>query len=360
MTLGGLSLYAFVWLRGESGGVEGWGWVSDLTSLWETVSAKVWRRSVLERSARVSLLENSARLSAFMIRQLGALSALLAIGLTTLATLRWVRDRRWGAPVTLATLCVSVALTKLTYPFLEVNPDLSGYLAVGAPSLCLLLGLSCLEVNARLAPLLVSALVLGAATQPRLHGSSQSYSSEAWVRALTEEVPERGAIWSAQYATHFGLTALRTVEGWRPDLRLVFRGHRHEPWFKRRLMSATRPQTGAHLASLGPRVRLEVEGPLDVLPMLRARARAQGLTWGLSPWTRAASLDELRRRLRLVRVRGNIMAPVGVDTAYAMALYHEGHLWWLKRGPSQLTEAPLLKLIELHVTERDRWLESLP
>ena len=363
----GLSLYLFLPLRGRAGGVEGWGWVSDLTSFWETLSAQVWRRSVIERSAELELTENLTRFSAFMIEQLGSLSALLALGLTLLATLRWARRGAWAPALILSAVWVSVALTKLSYPFLEVNPDFSGYLSAGAPSLCLLLGLACWTCSRRAAPLLMLALLLGASTQPRHHEASQSYAAEAWLRSLTDELPPRGALWSAHYATHFGLSALRVVEGWRPDTSLIFRGYWREPWAQRRLQRSLGPMSAAEDAPpspLQPRARFEAEGPVDPFPLLRERARAVGLTWALSPWAQPASLAELsatldRARQRMDLTRGGL-EQLSIDTCYALALYHEAQLTWLNTGPSSLTEAPVAELRALHLSQRDHWLSLLP
>lgn len=356
----GLSLYLLLPLRGEAGGVEGWGYVHDLSSFWETLSASVWRRSVLERSATVSLLENLARFSAFMITQLGPLSALLALVISLLASLRWLRDGHWGAPLTLTAVWSSVSMTKLSYPFLEVNPDFSGYLSAGAPALCLLLGLSCLALSPRLAALCLTALVAGAGAQPRAHGSPESYSAEAWARALTEEVPLRGALWSSHYATHFGLSALRVAEGWRPDLALIFRGYRHEPWAQERLKTSLNELPQEVSSPFQARARLEVEGALDQLPELRSRARATGLTWGVTPWVTAPPISQLKAGLELLKRRGRDGEEVDIDTAYGMALFHEAHLVWLSRGEAQLSPDQLGGLIELHRAARDNWLQSLP
>ena len=356
----GLSLYLYLPLRGQAGGVEGWGAVYDLNTFWETISASVWRGAVVERSAEVSLLENLPRYAAFMITQMGPVSALIALTISLLATLRWVRDKRWGPPLTLALIWLSVSLTKLTYPFLEVNPDFSGYLAAGAPALCLLLGLSALELGPRLGLLCLVALLIGAGIQPRAHGSAQSVSAEAWSRALTEETPPRGSLWSAHYATHFGLTALRVVEGWRPDLALVFRGHHHTPWARARLRASITPRSLKDVSLLSPRSRLEVEGSLDRVPELRSRARATGLTWAITPWARPSSSEALKLRFATFKRRAGAEAPIDIDTAYAMALYHEAHLVWLRRGPAQLTQDEQEALMRLHLNERDAWISALP
>lgn len=359
-TMLGLSLYLYLPLRGQAGGVEGWGSVHDLSTFWDTVSASVWRRAVTERSAEVSLLENLPRFVAFMLTQMGPVSALIALIMSLLATLRWVQDQRWGIPLTLTLIWVSVSFTKLSYPFLEVNPDFSGYLAAGAPALCLLLGLSALELGPRLAPLCLIALLVGAGVQPRAHGTAQSVSAEAWVRALTEETPPRGSLWSAHYATHFGLTALRVVEGWRPDLALVFRGHRDTTWAPLRLRASLAPRAVEDVSPLSPRARLEVEGALDQLPALRSRARAVGLTWAITPWARARSTATLKLQLDAFKRRARSALPFDIDTCYSMALYHEAHLVWLRQGPAQLTLDEQEALMRLHLSERDAWISALP
>ena len=365
----GLSLYAYVWLRGRAGGLLGWGWVDDLGSLWETISARVWQRSVVARSAEIDVGENLARFALFCVEQVGPLSALLALALLLLGALRWARSTHRGSITLLMISALCVALTKLTYPFSPINPDFSGYLAAGAPSLCLALGLLCYELSPRLAPALLGALLLGAAAQPRLHGSAEDRSAEVWARALTEELPTQGALWSSHYATHFALSALRATEGWRPDARFIFRGHRHTSWLEARIGPLPSPHS--------PLARFEVEGPLDPLPLLRRDARATGFLWALAPWSTALSLSQLKARWRSVALRGfGALTPsdaqlnqrrlspslgLGLDARYAWALYHEAHLQWLSAPlppRPQLCEGPQEPLFEAHMKARDAWLSS--
>lgn len=360
MSIGGLSLYLFIGLRGQAGGIEGWGWIDDFSSFWDTLSARVWQQAVMTRSTEVLFFDNLTKFSAFIMMQLGLTNAFVTLGLVILALMRWIKKRCWEVPLTLFLVCISVALTKLTYPFVTINPDFSGYLVAAAPAFCLLIGLSCFEVTPRFSSAVMSLILLGASSQDRLHGSAQSYYAESWVRATSEEVPLTGALWTSHYATHFGLSALRIVEGWRPDLALIFRGHRHQSWFLSRL-NASRPALPlSQFDAFQPRVRFEVEGALDVLPELRSQARIQGLTWGLMPWVEPISLKALRLRLDETRRRGREQGQIHIDTIYAMALYHEEYLWWLKRGPSLLSLETLEEFVIFHLSERDAWLKTLP
>ena len=380
----GVSLYAYLALRGRAGGVIGWGWVSDWASFWETLSAKVWQRSVVERSAEVDMGENVARFSLFCLEQLGPLSALLALALLLGAAIRWPRAHFKGAVALSACCALSVSLTKLTYPFSPINPDFSGYLAAAAPSLCLLLTLAAYELTRRAAPLVLLLLCLGAASQPRLHGGTESRWGEVWARALGEELPTDGALWSSHYATHFSALSLRATEGWRPDIKLIFRGHRLTAWLPRRVGELPSPYS--------PLARFEVEGASDQLPVLRREARATGLLWSrssrqaqpeqplMTPLDRLTALEE---RWREVALRGlgdltpaqlhersaGALTPsqrltLGLDARYGWALYHEAHLQWLSVGEAHLlgvehTNDEALRALErAHLKARDAWLSE--
>lgn len=368
--LAGLAPYALLPLRGRAGGPVGWGWVDSWASFVDTVLARVWQRQVAARFEEVDWGGNVARLVAFLWAQVGAGVGLLAVTALALAAARWARarDEEAGAALTLAGVCLSVGLTQVAYPFLTVNPDFSGYLAAGAAAGVALLALAAARLHPLAAPLLLAALLAGAARAPRPHGGAGAHGAEAWARALSEEVPAGGALWAAHYSTHFLLTGLWATEGWRGDVGYVFRGYRAEPWAAARLarpeaegLGWRHPLSGARPEE-DPRARFEVSGPLDPLPALAARARAVGLTWALSPAGVPASLAALRARWAAGAAGAGRL---DVDTCYAWALYHEAHAAWLSAGGAlealgegggRLGRAALL---EAHQGARDEWLGRL-
>jgi hypothetical protein len=387
--LSGLSLYAFLPLRGRAGGPVGWGWIDSWESFVDTVLARVWQAQVSARVDEVVWGENLSRLIAFLWAQVGLIGGLLACVTLTLGATQLLRAPHpaRGVALTLAATCLTVALTELAYPFMTVNPDFSGYLAAGAASGVGLVALCASHLSARVAlsplsalitPALLALLLAGALSAPRPHGGPGARGAEAWARALSEEVPVGGSLWSAHYSTHFLLTGLWALEGWRGDLSPVFRGYRAQPWALARL---DRP----HLAPLGwrhplsapapegdPRARFEVSGPLDPLPALSRGARAVGLTWSIAPAGSPTTLSALQERWRVV---ASASGALDLDTCYAWALYHEAHLSWLTSGAtlevlaeplapltgSPLPGAPLPRaaLINAHRAARDAWLERL-
>ena len=393
----GLSLYLYLPLRGRAGGVLGWGWVDGFAPLWETLSAKVWQTQVSQRVTEVNWGENLSRFGAFCINQVGILSGLIALSVSILALLKWMRRssyeadldqedvrtqralRRWALFFMIG--AISVAITKLTYPFSEINPDFSGYLASGASAACLYLLLTSLHLGARGAIICLSLCGVGALSQERIQGRLESRGAEEWGRALSEETPPHGALWTSYYGTHFILTGLLASEGLRPDIALIFRGHRQLSWAQKRV-ALRAPLWAQQMGDLGfdhPKARFEVEGALDAHPQLTHRVRQIGFSFAVAPWFSVdLSPDELAERLDLIQVASyagrlsdsSSLRATDLDTAYSWALYHELSLMRLKmvqRPSDQATSSvvplsPLLNhphLYKAHFDWKKEWIHRI-
>lgn len=300
-----LSLYAYLWFRGTAGGLSGWGWVVDLNSLWDTISAKVWQVQVEQRSVEYHFIDNIFRMLAFGMRQIGLVMSLMLALILGLASLNWIKGMRatsslktlcricqglkdgWGGTLLWASLLI--LMTKLTYPFSEGNPDFSGYLATAVPSLILLCALGIKQfaqqfgsqqldlVSQSYKEYLISAIIFGVllvsiSLQSHSSRPPASRSAEAWGRAMMQEVPAGGTLWTSFYASHFITVALQSVEGWRSDINLVFRGHRRLDWSLPRLNTLAKPKPLNSISKtqdlMQSSSRFEIERSLDAVPML--------------------------------------------------------------------------------------------
>ena len=441
--LGGLSLYLYVWLRGHQGGVSGWGWIDSFSDFWNHISAKVWQVQVGQRAQEVNWSDNLVRMLGFALEQVGLLCGLLCSLLLVLGGVRWSRKTlnhynllsqsedqstlpdkasheisgetsveilrgrgqrefilttNWGPTLVLAT--AMIMLTKLTYPFSAQNPDFSGYLAAGVPSFIFLLVSVARTLRRDGALIILTLVLLGSSTQRDSRRSPMSMGAEAWGRQITTEVSAGGTLWSSFYATHFITGALWVTEGWRPDIRLVFRGHRKMNWAFRRsnLIPALRPLT--ELSSLralsAPGSRHEVERPLDLAPDLWSRLSLTGaergsLTCKILPEnqkqfsdidlhvTRDDLIYQLHRQLTLGDARidqyleqlpqQNLHSTSPVlylsdeDTAYAWALHHEMSVRWLSARISETEDAlyqgHLASAIAAHQGLRTWWIQQI-
>ena len=390
----GLSLYLYLWMRGQAGGVSGWGWISDLSSFWEAVSAKVWQTQVQQRASEVDFADNLIRFSAFCIGQIGPTTSFIILVTISLGVVRWAKyspitsmlsthnkkdsreriDASWGPTLALATLFIT--LTKITYPFSTANPDFSGYLAAAVPSALFLLYLSTREMPRSASPMVLFLLLMSALSHSQDSRPPQSRGAAQWGRAFSAETPPMGTLWTSYYATHFISVGLLVTEGWRSDLNLVFRGHRHLPWSHKRLESHERPRrlksphTIKALMTAGS--RYEVERSLDSTPTLWPYLSWPGSQQGLftSRLVRFPTVEpplnltrQTKIQLKLADARlklyGDHELIIDEDSAYSWALQHEMLTRWLpsldQKSPSKEAKA----LIKAHIAQRDHWLKII-
>ena len=399
----GLSSYLYLWLRGTQGGLSGWGWITDLNSFWDTVSAKVWQQQVNQRLTEVNWVDNLIRMTAFALSQVGWIIGLVVITLLLISVVRWARSLSensmrtfdpltekikevtvpsWGPTLALSILCI--ACTKLTYPFSEQNPDFSGYLAAAAPALVLLVVTALKRLSLIWVAIALSLMSIGGILQCHNSRPPESRGAETWCRSLTREVPPTGTLWSSFYSTHFICSALWATEGWRTDLNYVFRGHRHQTWSQKRRLSS--PQVRAITQLSQPQIinssldRFEVERPIDSLPQLwpflslvgcedgkltsrfltdqpqtsPCKVNTKGLkkrAWRLlqlGDATPLTSQDEIQR------------SPItDEDTAYAWALHHEMSSRWLTDRLKGHQSSSILQAIQAHTELRDLWIKQI-
>lgn len=407
---GGASLYVYLWLRGQAGGISGWGWIDSWGSLWETISAKVWQIQVNQRASEVSFLDNIIRLVAYGMSQVGALISLALLVSLSLGLVTWARtaplsswissaparpikvgdhiERSWGPTLALATLLI--ALTKLTYPFSEANPDFSGYMAAAAPGALYLLYLSALSLGRWGGVIILSLALTGVISQHPNSRPPQSRGAAQWGRAITSEVPLNGSLWTSFYATHFVSVGLLITEGWRPDLHLIFRGHRRLPWALKRLQSHSRPLTLTTIHETESLIlsgaRFEVERPIDMTPQLWPRLSLPGsssslFTTYLSPQLAQRSwdisvLEEQRLKIykqlllsdaRLTHHKESSVrrsdAPhyliIDEDSAYSWALHHEMSARWINALEHDGDRRSLEKIRHFHLSLRDMWIKII-
>ena len=442
----GASLYVYVGLRGRHGGVSGWGWIDGVSAWWHHVSAKVWQTQVGQRADEVNWGDNLIGMLSFAQEQVGPICALICLSALVLGAVTWANrvikgfraldlseghfsdlseastgrseDRleethsdleatharaihrrpvltsNWGATLTLAT--VSIIFTKFTYPFSAQNPDFSGYLASGAPSVLFLLAWVGRHLGRHGALVLLSLVLFGANLQRQHSRPPESMGAEAWGRQMTSEVPSGGTLWSSFYATYFITSALWITEGWRADVRLVFRGHRATKWATRRskMIPALNPiaelATPQALEVTG--ARHEVERSLDLAPWLWSRLSVPGsargtltsdvlppdkaqLTQNELQVSRIALTRQTQRLLELgdARQETRMTSQMDVeasrqflcdeDSAYAWALHHEMNIRWLEMRASNTSQYEvrqrLLSAQEAHRALRQWWIEQI-
>lgn len=402
----GVSLYFYIWARGTSGGLGGWGWIVDWKSFWETVSAKVWQTQVEQRVVEVDLIENIVRLTAFCMNQVGVVVSLILLIVLGLAVVDGVRTygvnlqadehhprsdnvfRLWGPTLGLATLLI--AMTKLTYPFSEGNPDFSGYLAAGVPSVIFTLALLGYTLGKRGLLFIFSLILLGTNVQRSVSRPPQSRGAEAWGRGMTEEVSYGGTLWTSFYASHFIGVGLQLTEGWRTDINLVFRGHRKLPWALARSQSHPRPvvlkeiHTEESLAK--PDARFEIERALDSVPTLWPKLTWPGdshhiFTIGLTSDSQRhaksrvefsaflKAIDQLiMRHVQLGDARVEVQNEkrsherliIDEDTAYTWALHFEMiHRWLESQNKQNLNSYEINHLMKMSLALRDHWIKII-
>ena len=431
--ISGASLYIYVWLRGRHGGVSGWGWIDSFDAWWHHVSAKVWQVQVSQRVQELNWSDNVFGMISFALGQVGMVAGLLCVLVLTLGGVRWIRqsletwaesrsaqsfapeyvdhdirhdqeyeDRvltrkltaHWGSPLILGTLCI--ICTKLTYPFSVQNPDFSGYLAAGAPSLLFLLAWVGQNLGRHGALFVLSAVLLGSMSQHQDQRPPASRGAEAWGRQMTSEVSSGGTLWSSFYSSHFITSALWVTEGWRSDVRFVFRGHRAQEWALRRSKMGSELYPLSDLKS--PQAlsvhgaRLEVERPLDLEPSLWPRLTLPGSTYGILTsevitsvsshlsrrelWVSSGELvRQLQRHLELSDARHHATRflphdstpPLSYlsdeDSAYAWALHHEMNMRWLTMRILRSTEVQdqerLTSARDAHQELREWWIRHI-
>ena len=392
----GLSLYLYVWLRGTTGGVSGWGWVSDLPSLWETISAKVWQTQVQLRSSEVMLGDNVIRFTAFCMNQVGVLVSLALFCSLTLGLLNWAKsspitkslsrsrtmknnresktDHIWGPTLALATFCI--ILTKITYPFSEANPDFSGYMAAAAPSALFLIYRSTMSINHWWSGIILTLIIASGIAHHPDSRPPQSRGAARWGRSITSEIPTGGTLWTSFYATHFVAVGLLITEGWRADLNLVFRGHRKLPWALTRIQSHQRPVSVQAIDS-NPSLRLrgsrfELERTIDSTPEFWPQMSWPGtengfFTLRLLDQAQPPRLVDLKRftqnELKLADARLSIndesSLVIDEDSAYSWALHHEMITRWIPLRTTSNSLGFSQALLEAHLHQRDAWLKII-
>ena len=374
----GLTLYLYLPLRGQSGGWIGWGWIDDLSSFWNTISAKVWQNQVNQRMDKVNWGENMIRFTLFFIKQGGliAVGSFCFLGIGTLV--RWFRLRKEVAfsfsywPSLLFLSSFGLCLTKLSYPFLEINPDFSGYLAPAISGLCLLTLFWSFLFSSRLTFLYLSltlSSVIWSHSQSSLISPWQPHPSpanaETWGKALLKETPPFGTLWASDYASYFILQALQSVEGRRPDLRIGFRGHRLRSWYKKRWKSKSLADLPLdlnfdHLSSFSlSKIRFEVPLQGDPLPKLNPLLKPIGLTWAIQPPLSIFDLSSIQIQYQ------NLASLLDPDlyTLYVLAVYHQNSLQWIEQNWKNLspqnTQLKREQLEEFYQFEKQKWLDLI-
>ena len=153
---------------------------------------------------------------------------------------------------------------------------------------------------------------------------------------------------------YFQSWCLRATQGARPDIRLLFRGQIHRPWFRERLA-----RHDADLAPLldrfprgfgTPEVRFEPGVKLTQLGVLRPQLVALGLTLGIGqPWIAKRSVEQAF----------SLFSGADPDSGRNEAFFHAQHLEHIidVSGPSGLAEWHLDRLRAL--SPEDPWVMGL-
>ena len=306
----GLTLYAFLALRAHGGAEIGWGAPATASELWQMISAQEWQRS-MRMGQDFDLIDNAGILAAWVTGQIGGPAAALGLALIAAGMPALVRERAWPALALLVVIALPL-LTRVVYPLDLANPDLGGYLLPSLVGLCALVGVAA----ARLGPARWLVLALPIATAPGFDSGDRqgSHTAERFARAVLDEVPPDGVLLTSDYATTFLSWALRSIEGARPDVALVFRGQMDRRWFAERLERHL-PARAAQLGTgfMGPEARYEVGVELGRLGTLARDLRPTGLMLGLG-----VEVDDAAVRSAFAALG----PPSDVDAARSRAFLH--------------------------------------
>ncbi len=326
----GLCLYAYLPIRATHGGEIGFGAPQTLREV-------LWHISGFEWLAEKAHLSQPGDLGFYLFSQFGVVVSAILMVLIAIALIRAVHEIRQSkiAAVVGVSICVVLLVSILNRQRIdELNPDIGGYMA---PALAALVTLACVGANtiyetiqnhsrifSLAAPALIAVCVALAVPRVDPGNRLESTTADRFARALFAEAPMEGGLVFSDYQSYFTTQALRAFEGTRPDVALVFRGRRNEPWHKARLMTQS-PKYAQALTDYPTRlVNLPTHFEPGVLPTaaeydLLKRMRPHGLTF--RPFKQPAEPDEVKARFQAL----GITKESDIDARKAMAFLHLQH-----------------------------------
>ena len=222
--------------------------------------------------------------------------------MTILAVPKWVESRRWSVLAVLTAFTIPF-LTRLPYTLDLYNPDMGGYLMASFLALMFLVAeavsaMASMERPAyhRLTSVLAISMTVALVGWRAPLEFAQDTSADQYARDVLAEVPLNGTLVLSDYSTVFGVWWLRTFEGARPDVAVIFRGQRHLPWFAERL-ETMHPIAASKLANFPDAfaqssTRWEPGIRFDRLGRIGQRLRPVGLTYALdAPWPSVTTME---------------------------------------------------------------------
>jgi hypothetical protein len=208
-TLAALSLYLYLPLRAAHDPIVAWGHPTTLSSIWWTISAASFQRSV------GTGVEGDATALVFAIfDQLTPVAPFLALGGLYLCARKNLR-----LALALVLMLLGPIAARVVVPFDPGNPDAFAYFSTGIAALAL----SCVPLFAMIARVRVVAVVLAIASIVLGIARAPAYSLSHFddvheiVAPTFARAPADAIVVPSYYQTTFALMYFRVVEGLRPD-----------------------------------------------------------------------------------------------------------------------------------------------
>jgi hypothetical protein len=281
--------YGLLALRGQSGGLIGWGDASSVAGFVDILLARAFQKSVTAPISSAGI----ADLVLFVAHQFGAVGGLIVPALAVAGLV--VLGRR--QPVVALGIAALVALgyaSRGLWRFDGSTPDTAGYFGLATAMLCALVAVAGAKLTAlrlpRPAPTaLLTVAALGLAFSiglPEPRDLESGTGREIALRALAPIEPGALVVLD-DFNLLFMTWYLQAVENVRPDVTILFGGFLSQPWYQRR-METYAPEAAARLRQLPQRL----DGPLYVdyglgagrLPgLVRAQLQPAGLLLRAGP-----------------------------------------------------------------------------
>ncbi len=271
----GLAAFAYLPIRAATNPVVNWGNPDSLGRLLWTISGRAFTKTMTEGHSSGSGAEGMQIIAALVSS--GPLLLLLSL-LALYLSLRLGRGRRITA--TCAAIAALAVLGRLVLGFDPETPDHYAYLIPASVSLAIL-SLVAVSVLMHALPRrswhvsIVGSLSIAASAvmtlAPTLEqvDSSEAYAADEIARLSIAELPPGSLLLTSYFQTSFRTSALRTVEGARPDVAVIDRSFLSYPGHAQAAIERYPELAPLIDAGLGP----GRPSPLDVLSKL-AQERA--------------------------------------------------------------------------------------
>lgn len=230
----GLGAYAALPLRGDAGGLVGWGGASTAAGFFDMVSARAFQASVANPGEGARL----GSLAVFLADQFGDWAALPVLCGAIAGA--WLLARRAAAVAAGALLaCVLGFASRALWPMEVSTPDTQGYFLV---SVAVVIGLGTVALARARASVpagrwIGGALLAGlvASIGPPARGEVEGAAGRALTARMLDSLAPDALVLLSDFNLLFVSWYLQAVEERRPDVTVVYRGFAAKPWYRERL-----------------------------------------------------------------------------------------------------------------------------